>query len=309
MNAPISHKPSRLSHRLPAEARTLSREAKPGRWLRYRADRWSVAIAVGCVAAHFGSFASGTLWLWPLALAAVRWAHLVQHNHAHLPIFRSNFLNELLGFALGTIILVPLELHRYQHVQVHHTHEHTPEDWTGPFALERAQYPNRPISKLLYLATYIPVGFAAAARHFFARRNTRAGRRFWLQLAGMAVVSVLLCLYNPLVFLVYFPLSWIVSWVGASANNWGHHVDCPMDSVFTGSNTDLRLLCRGPGLNIGYHAAHHWHPTLHWSLLPELHWRFMADQIPAERYGELPPDAVGLPKRAPSTSPAVESLD
>jgi len=85
-------------------------------------------------------------------------------------------------------------------------------------------------------------------------------------------------------FFFFYVIPWIVTYVYAAMANWSDHMNCEFSSVYTTSINDLNLDSRKWSFNIGYHTAHHWYPSLHWSLLQEFHDTYVAPHVPRSYY-------------------------
>ena len=85
-------------------------------------------------------------------------------------------------------------------------------------------------------------------------------------------------------FFFFYVIPWIVTYVYAAMANWSDHMNCEFSSVYTTSINDLNLDSRKWSFNIGYHTAHHWYPSLHWSLLQEFHDTYVASHVPKSYY-------------------------
>jgi fatty acid desaturase len=66
-------------------------------------------------------------------------------------------------------------------------------------------------------------------------------------------------------------------------SNWLQHNGCSYESASTSANVNLGLFSRTVAFNIGYHSAHHARPAAHWSKLPDIHDRLLADSVPQAR--------------------------
>lgn len=124
--------------------------------VRHRCDFMSVAVAVVAFAYQLVAclVAAPLLFLLPVPLLS-NWIHLVEHNHVHVPVFRSKVANEVFSWVLSLGTGIPVEGYRYHHVEVHHRYSGTARDWTSPFAYRRSRFPDRPVRQPWYVVTYM----------------------------------------------------------------------------------------------------------------------------------------------------------
>ncbi len=281
------------------DARKRDREhGKAGRFrlLRFPIDAVSVSLVVLGLGLQVAAYFGGWSWYWFLPIIfGVRWVDLVEHNHAHLPIFYQSPLNELIGWMQFLNGGVPLEIYRLQHVQTHHGYLNKEKDWTSPFCYQGTRYPDRPVSWRYYVLTYTAISVCEAFAYFLRRPRSRQAKRFFTSLVIVFGTSGLLAYHDLRSFLLFFFFPWFVTYFGAPINNWDHHVDNEFKDIYTSGNIDLRFFSTALGLNIGFHSAHHFKPSLHWSLLPKFHWRFMAPHTPQQYYRPVKP-AAGPPE-------------
>ena len=271
---------------LPPGAAELNREGlRTGGLLRYRIDLLSLAVAFFGIGLQFAAYYFAAPWYMAIfVLIAMRWVHLVEHNHAHLPIFNSRWMNEGLGWLMFLNCLSPLEGYRVHHVQTHHVHTQGPKDWTSPYAYANCRYPDKPVGYLYYLLTFAPIAYLRLTLRALENPGSAMARRFWASVAFLTVTSAALCYHDPRSFFLFYVLSWVACCIGVPVNNWDHHLECDITSPYTAANTDTRALCTWLGFNIGYHTAHTWFPGLHWSKLKALHEQYLAPHVPEANY-------------------------
>ena len=231
-------------------------------------------------------------WPWYtciLVIVLMRWSHLVEHNHSHLPIFHQRWLNEVLGWLTFLNGGIALEFYRLQHVKTHHRYLNDEKDWTSPFLFRGARYPDQPVNWLYYISTYTIIGLCHCLIEILRQPGSPCFKRFWASVGVVGSVSALLIYVDSWNFLIFFYVTWWVAYIGLPINNWEQHVDCAFTSQYTSANIDLRLLCRRLGFNIGYHSAHHLAPTVHWSLLEDFHKKQIEPDTPLRYYRPVKP--------------------
>ena len=227
-------------------------------------------------------------WYFVLVMPpAIRALHLVEHNHAHLKIFRPFLLNEILGWMCFISNGVPLECYELHHVQNHHRFTQRfgekDYDWSSTFGFVGTSYPEKPMGRLYYCLTYAPLAWL----HCWIEILRRPGQTiFWRFLTSFTLcigISALLLALNPVQYLIFFGLPWVMAYIGMGNANYEHHLNCELTTPYNSARVNLTLLFRSLGFNIGYHVAHHLKPTLHWSLLPKYH-ELLKNKIPEENY-------------------------
>ncbi|HVF90601.1 MAG TPA: fatty acid desaturase [Blastocatellia bacterium] len=234
-------------------------------------------------------------WPWfatlPIMLA-VRELHLVEHNHAHLPIFRQAMLNEILGWLCFISNGVPLECYELHHVQNHHRYTQqfndNARDWSSTFGFTGTHYPDKPIGRTYYCASYALLAWLHCWIEVLRRPGSPVFRRFMRSYFLCIGISAALLIIDPWNYFLFFAIPWAMVYIGIGSNNYDHHQNCKLTTPYNSANVDLRFPYRLFGFNIGYHVEHHMKPTLHWSLLPEYHDLIKKD-IPPDNYVIKPP--------------------
>jgi beta-carotene hydroxylase len=256
--------------------------------LRYRAD----ALSVASVVLVLGLQITGVLMNWPAyavvaILVLVRLVNLVEHNHAHIPIFHRASLNELLGWMCFLSNGVPLEFYEVHHVRNHHRFNQkvgaTEHDWSSLYDFAGAHYPDKPVGLAYYVLTFPIITSCHCLLAILRAPGSKMFRRFVRSVAVVALCSAALLWLHPWKFALFCALPWAVVSFAMGRNNYSHHVGCAMTTAYDSANVNLRPYSRLFGFNIGYHVAHHLRPGLHWSLLPGLH-ETIARNIPADHY-------------------------
>jgi beta-carotene hydroxylase len=242
--------------------------------LRYSVDLWAVglvAVVTGLISLPF----LVPLTLWQLVLVGAAAAYLrtfcafVQHNHAHLPIFRFGVLNVLFDAMLTQNTGYPTALWQLHHNLGHHRHFLSPDE-----DVAATNYPGTrvPMSRWVYavrgnltiLRDAIRIGLREKAP-----KNRALLRKLVLEMLVQLAIIGALMMVNPLLTIFFFVIPSILTAFLIWWESYPHHLDMPTTSVFDASMTAESPTYNRLTFNIGHHTAHHQKPTLHWSLLPQ----------------------------------------
>jgi len=224
-------------------------------------------------------------WSWYLVVPIfflVREVNLVEHNHMHLAIFRSRFLNALLGWMCHLSNGVPLDSYKLHHVVNHHRFNNrfdaTGRDWSSLFGFEGTRFPNRPVGKTYYVASFPFLAHGECLLWFLRSPTSKLSRGFIVSMLIVSPVSIFLAWMNPTGFITFFVIPWVLILFGMGNNNYDQHRGCKMSNSYDSANNFLSLYYRVLSFNVGYHVAHHIKPNLHWSLLPRYHETLMTSR-------------------------------
>lgn len=252
--------------------------------VRAPADRISVALAVVAVAFPLACWWARAPWVWVWAFVVVStMGHLVEHNHVHQPTFRSPRANLLFDLALMTATGIPPEGYRYQHVEVHHRYLGTTQDWTYRTIVVAPRF-RRFFAVLGESLCYLPRAWARTLPVMWSRRRGAKGRRFWLSLAILVGLGLVLLAARPREFVLFFAIPWAGNAVLPGYYNHRHHVDCRFTDPFDQANVRLTMFSGTRlGFHIGFHSVHHAHPSLHWTELRRRYFEDFADHTPPDR--------------------------
>ncbi len=275
----------KLNPPLPEESSKLIHKMKKGRILRYKIDAVSVITVMIAVIVQFMAY----WYQWPwysliLVLVLMRESHLVEHNHAHLTIFRNHLLNEAIGWLMFLNCGIPLQSYREQHVYVHHRYLGTEKDWTSPWSYQGTLFPSKPINKIYYILTYMITAIFQCAVIYLKKPLSKSTFQFVISMIIVSLMMTFLAIHDFKNFLIYYVVPWMMTYLYLAKANWGQHIGCAYDSVYTTAINDFNIDSCKLGFNIGYHTAHHWYPTLHWFLLEEFHNTYLAPHIPSNYY-------------------------
>jgi len=290
----------------------MSTSSSPPRWLAHPMDVHCVVFHLATLGAYATAF---WLWLHPaitgidtwweqtiFVLAAaplLGWISGIDvgvnfHNHAHRPLFRQRWLNRWAARLWTVVGGWPAAYWQHLHVHVHHVWLLTERDWTLP----RRQANGRFESALRYQLLHWPW---RTAWHFYqdvraGRMNRRTAR---VELGWFLLIWPLPFLLDPWLGLWLWLLPhWCANCITLGRGMYVQHAGCenfPADPNAAHSNNFVSPLFNTTMFHIGYHREHHDHPGVHWSELPALHHRQMAEACQAGSVREV---------QTPSTSSA-----
>lgn len=243
--------------------------------IRYPIDIISVLVALSTLSLQL--FALQRNWPWYTSLLIIvmlRQVSLVEHNHAHLTIFRRRSANILLGWLCHLSSGVPLNTYRVHHVISHHRYNNrfdsSGRDWSSIYGFRGARLPDQPVAKAYYVASFPFIAHGETLLWFLRAPNSQLTRGFFVSMAVVSTASVFLIWLNAVGFITFFLVPWAVLLFGMGYNNYDHHVRCEMTNEYDSANNFLNFYYTFLSFNEGYHIAHHFNPGLHWSLLPQL---------------------------------------
>ncbi len=220
----------------------------------------------------------------------------LQHECVHYTVFRSRWLNELMGNYCGLVIILPNRFFRYEHCD-HHTHTQIagkdPELLPLPRSLwDYACY----LSSIPYWRTKFVELFRRIGGHL-----TTEERRFVPKVEHKSLVLEARCMvaFYGLVFCaMYYSNWWAPLWfwlipvlIGEPVMRFirfAEHVGRPLVvEMRQNTRTTLvspiwRFLC----WNMNYHAEHHYAPSVPFHALPALHHK-LKDHIYIEPNGYI----------------------
>ncbi len=242
--------------------------------MRYPVDALPVAVVVGTTALGLAPFVfhlplAAVIGAWLLALYGRTFCAFGQHNHGHLPVFRSWLLNRVYDALLTQNTGYPTALWELQHTRGHHRHYLEPDA-----DVARITYPGTKtvMPRLLYAVRGNLTVHRDAIRIGLA--EGRAGKptllpKLAFELALQLAVLGGLLFWNAPLAIAFFVVPPALTAFFVWWESYTHHLGTQPTNVYDASMTVESRAYNRVTFNIGHHTAHHEKPTLHWSLLPQ----------------------------------------
>ncbi|MDF1820077.1 MAG: fatty acid desaturase [Alcanivoracaceae bacterium] len=199
----------------------------------------------------------------------------ISHNHHHCMTFRHGWMNRIYEVILFLETGIPPFAWTLHHNLGHHKHYLDPALDPSAWQQRDGTVMNR-IKYDLYNALRV---YPEIIR--IGRQKPRLLRRFLLWAGVCTGLLAGLLWYAPIPTLLVIILPMPIMLVGLLDNTYQQHQGLDMRSEATASRNTTNRFYNLVSWNLGYHTAHHQHPSVHWSQLPALHERVRAT-IPDE---------------------------
>ncbi|MCB9506688.1 MAG: fatty acid desaturase [Myxococcales bacterium] len=264
--------------------------------LKYAADRRTLFF----VALYYVAFAA--LWAVdpqaPLAKAAgiafVAWLSwtcaVITHNTIHCPIFKNRRLNKAFQIVLTLAYGHPVSAYVPGHNLSHHKYAQQDRD---VMRTTKMRFRWNLLNGLLFLPT-VAVAILKNDRAFI--RQMRGSRPRWyrqliIESVVFGLVSIALLALDvrarlavgatgaglvPWNFVLYWYVPHLWAAFGIITINYLQHDGCDEDHPYNHSRNFVSPLFGWFTFNNGFHAIHHMHANLHWSLCADAHRREVA---------------------------------
>lgn len=199
----------------------------------------------------------------------------ISHNHHHCMTFRYGWMNRVYEVILFLQTGIPPFAWTLHHNLGHHKHYLDPA--LDPAAWQESD--GRVMNRIKY-------DFYNAARVYpeivrIGGSRPKLLKRFLIWTAICLAILGALLWHAPLATLVVIILPMPIMLVGLLDNTYQQHQGLDMRTDATASRNTTNRFYNLVSWNLGYHTAHHKHPSVHWSKLPKLHQQ-MRNSIPDE---------------------------
>lgn len=260
---------------------------------RHRADIPAALFIVAVLALQLAIFflvddpVDAIGWVVLLMLAQVS-SGAICHNHHHVNIFTRRPLNRLLEVVMylqtGTS---PMSWTLHHNIGHHHEYlnpQRDPSAWLHP--------DGRPMARLYYDLVNAAMIYPQIWR--IGRDYPQLFARFlrWFVISNLVLLGFFLI--DPLMTLIVFIVPMAILLVLLLDNTYLQHSGLELDDHLVASRSVENRLYNLSSWNLGFHAAHHLRPGIHWTELPALHAR-IRPQLPAHL---ITTSLFGLPSAA-----------
>lgn len=238
--------------------------------MKYILDLRSLFFVLLCLLAIVSSFLVSLTWFTavltiPLCfLMFICWQ--INHNVMHLSIFKWEPLNILTNILLTISCGFPVTLLYYPHVANHHPHACNEKDWAG-YLLVKNDFGIRRIIKYVFLANWAVT--KERPRNIFYGLSAIRKLSLVLETLSLLIFVIFFLQFNPALFVVFYFLPSQIAMSILVFMNFFLHDGCDYHSENFNSKTFPNKVMNYLLFNNGYHQAHHFHPKLHWSKLPD----------------------------------------
>lgn len=204
-------------------------------------------------------------------------ACIINHNHVHRAMCRTQAANALMGLLLtlakghtsaGVIVA---------HNSNHHRHGGNTRDWVRTELAGAGWGLGRMLRYVVMASRSMAHGRSApdSPRLPAAKRRQLAHEK--IALAAFATAALIV---NPHAAVLFIGLPWGAAMLCLVGVNLLQHDGCDPASKYAHSRNFTSPFGNWLFFNNGYHTIHHMHPTLHWSELPAAHRREVAPHLP-----------------------------
>jgi fatty acid desaturase len=202
------------------------------------------------------------------------------HNHVHVNIFRSKFLNGLYDYWLTIIYGYPVFAWISTHNRNHHVYNNQPGDFAPPFLHSEKN------NLLTFLAYPTLSGSVQQKVNFVYLRKLWSANRprclyYCSQFLALIAFTAGALLVDWRKGLLYVVIPQQIALNSVLLFNYIQHIHCDELSKFNHSRNVIGRLLNFFMLNNGFHTAHHIWPAAHWSSLPALHDRIAGEVDPS----------------------------
>lgn len=193
----------------------------------------------------------------------------INHNHAHLPIWKLDRLNIITDYWIATLQGHPIFLFEVAHINGHHRHNQAEQDVTR---IARVGHHNHIIGYLLF-PVFVLGPINRLKRDYFARVREDNLIKYLGKLAQyipIITLWLLLVIIDWQKAIIYIFIPQLISLHFLLASNYLQHAQVEVGSRYNHSRNFVGVM-NAVFFNIGYHTAHHEYENLHWSFLPDEH--------------------------------------
>ena len=259
-------------------------------WILHPADRLNVVRGLVAPLILFSPFWYGFAEGYaPVAIALIFAlagdTNYLLHLHIHRPFTGKAWLNLVLDLSMGLTTGMTASNWRIQHRYGHHRGIDAP--YRSHRTWEVAEY--SALGALSYSIRSIWPTFwqplvESYEKGVLANVKTPINYRWAFVEQGALIAFVLaLLIWQPaMVLLFLIPWYAVIYFISRYVDYLNHYGCAENADLYSCANNSLNRTFNRFCQNFGYHTAHHFQPTAHWTQLPGIH-RRIAERIPPER--------------------------
>lgn len=255
--------------------------------LKNKNDRRAVAFMIIIMASFTALWIYGSempLWVFIPAYAGYMvmavTVSVMAHNHNHVNMWKSNFMNVLQDNWLTVFYGFPVFAWIPTHNTNHHTHVNTKEDYTKTW---RYSEKNNLFTLLTYPSVSTKFQMGVVWKYYKDTYKT-SKKKFWLNTLQFVCLVTWIAAFVFLDWrkaIAYVIIPQQFSTFSVLIFNYLQHVHGDEEHEFNNSRNFTGKVVNFILLNNGIHLAHHKYPSQHWSDLPETHKAMESDIDPS----------------------------
>jgi fatty acid desaturase len=195
---------------------------------------------------------------------------LMLHNVSHRALFKNEygFLNKIIPWIYGPFFGLSPETYFVHHIGMHHAENNMEADLSTTLHSRGDSIKDF----MKYFFKFLIWCDSDLYGYLKDRNRKKLMRKFVLGEVAFAVISIALLLVNWRATLVVFIIPLFFVRFMMMAGNWAQHAF--IDVTDPANNYKNSITCINSGynkrcFNDGYHIAHHIHPTMHWTEMPQ----------------------------------------
>lgn len=257
--------------------------------LRYKADSRTLAfVAAYYIFAYGGFFLFDSLYessfwtiLIPLCIASCVVCFstaVIIHNTVHAPIFHKKSHNKIMQYVLSICYGYSVSAFVPGHNFSHHKELETPKDL---MRTSKARFKWHLLNQLFFF--FLITGGALKYELKWAAKMKKEKPEWYNQwlfetiMVNILKIGTLFINLPAAIMFIWIPHFYAL-WALMGVNLWQHD-GCDHKHKYNHSRTFTGKIMNWFCFNNGYHGAHHDRPSLHWSLLPDYHNKYIEPYI------------------------------
>lgn len=251
--------------------------------LHYKADRKSLAF----IAAYYLMSIVGFIYFdylyqeafWTLLIPALVITttlcfsvSVIIHNTVHVPMFKNKTHNKIMQYILSVAYGYSVSAYVPGHNFSHHKELGTAKDAMRP---SKARFKWHLLNQLLFffLATTDVLRYELKWANKMRQQKPEWYRQWLTETILVNVVRIgILFVHLPAALVFVWLPQFYALWSIIGVNFWQHD-GCDFHHKYNHSRTFTGKVMNWFSFNNGFHGAHHDRPSLHWSVLPEFHYK------------------------------------